>query len=172
MAYISRQALGALRNYRYNGVDKCVAPVTSLLGTYKARAKPDSPKRSFLSNNVLNPFWTWFVTLWPEWVAPNMVRKSPLYFFTSRRQIKRVGGRSRCPGSRLYCLILRRYRSMIQRTSHKKEVRQAPQIGCILRASLGSSPLICLRAALSYLMLTWRPSDGALDCSCIRRLTR
>ena len=31
-------------------------------------------RRSLLSNYVLNPFWTWFVTLWPEWVAPNMVR--------------------------------------------------------------------------------------------------
>jgi hypothetical protein len=30
--------------------------------------------RSLLSNYVLNPFWTWFVTLWPEWVAPNVVR--------------------------------------------------------------------------------------------------
>ncbi|KAH9957555.1 CDP-alcohol phosphatidyltransferase-domain-containing protein [Lactifluus volemus] len=55
MAYISRQALGALRHYRYNGVDK-----------------------SFLSNHVLNPFWTWFVTLWPEWVAPNMITLSGL----------------------------------------------------------------------------------------------
>lgn len=30
-------------------------------------------ERSFLSNYVLNPFWTWFVTLWPTWVAPNLV---------------------------------------------------------------------------------------------------
>jgi hypothetical protein len=29
---------------------------------------------------------------------------------------------------------------MIQRTSHKKEVQQAPQIGCILRAFLGIVP--------------------------------
>jgi hypothetical protein len=33
-------------------------------------------KRSLLSNYVLNPFWNWFVTLWPEWVAPNMVRNA------------------------------------------------------------------------------------------------
>ncbi|KAI9511889.1 Choline/ethanolaminephosphotransferase [Russula earlei] len=50
MAYIPTHALAGLRNYRYKGVDK-----------------------SFLSNYVLNPFWTWFVTLWPEWVAPNMI---------------------------------------------------------------------------------------------------
>jgi hypothetical protein len=30
--------------------------------------------RSLLSHYVLNRFWAWSVTLWPEWVAPNMVR--------------------------------------------------------------------------------------------------
>jgi len=29
--------------------------------------------RSLLSRYVLNPFWTWFVTLWPVSVAPNTV---------------------------------------------------------------------------------------------------
>jgi len=33
-----------------------------------------------LSNYVLNPFWNWFVTLWPEWVAPNMITLSGLAF--------------------------------------------------------------------------------------------
>ncbi|KAH9964108.1 Choline/ethanolaminephosphotransferase [Russula dissimulans] len=55
MAYIPHHALSGLRNYSYKGVDK-----------------------SLLSNYVLNPFWTWFVTLWPEWVAPNMITLSGL----------------------------------------------------------------------------------------------
>ncbi|KAH9170529.1 Choline/ethanolaminephosphotransferase [Lactarius sanguifluus] len=55
MAYIPSHALAGLRNYRYKGVDK-----------------------SFLSNYVLNPFWTWFVTLWPTWVAPNVITLSGL----------------------------------------------------------------------------------------------
>ncbi|KAI0308381.1 Choline/ethanolaminephosphotransferase [Multifurca ochricompacta] len=55
MGYIPRHALSGLRNYRYRGVDK-----------------------SFLSNYVLNPFWSWFVTLWPVWVAPNMITLSGL----------------------------------------------------------------------------------------------
>ncbi|KAF8274305.1 hypothetical protein EI94DRAFT_1714111 [Lactarius quietus] len=55
MAYIPSSALAGLRNYRYKGVDK-----------------------SLLSNYVLNPFWTWFVTLWPTWVAPNLITLSGL----------------------------------------------------------------------------------------------
>ncbi|KAI0003868.1 Choline/ethanolaminephosphotransferase [Russula compacta] len=55
MAYIPSHALAGLRNYRYKGVDK-----------------------SFVSNYVLNPFWTWFVTLWPEWIAPNVITLSGL----------------------------------------------------------------------------------------------
>ncbi|KAH8992393.1 Choline/ethanolaminephosphotransferase [Lactarius akahatsu] len=55
MAYIPSHALAGLRNYRYKGVDK-----------------------SILSNYVLNPFWTWFVTLWPTWVAPNVITLSGL----------------------------------------------------------------------------------------------
>ncbi|KAF8491996.1 Choline/ethanolaminephosphotransferase [Russula emetica] len=55
MAYISSHALAGLRNYKYKGVD-----------------------RSLLSNYVLNPFWSWFVTFWPEWVAPNMITLSGL----------------------------------------------------------------------------------------------
>ncbi|KAI0299803.1 Choline/ethanolaminephosphotransferase [Russula brevipes] len=55
MAYIPDHALAALRNYKYKAVDK-----------------------SLLSNYVLNPLWTWFVTLWPEWIAPNMITLSGL----------------------------------------------------------------------------------------------
>ena len=29
--------------------------------------------RSILSKWVLNPFWNWFVTLWPTTIAPNTV---------------------------------------------------------------------------------------------------
>lgn len=36
--------------------------------------------RSVISNYVLNPFWTWFVTLWPLSIAPNMV--SSTHFWT------------------------------------------------------------------------------------------
>ncbi|KAI0273977.1 Choline/ethanolaminephosphotransferase [Russula aff. rugulosa BPL654] len=55
MSYIPSHALAGLRNYKYKGVD-----------------------RSLISNHVLNPFWSWFVTLWPEWVAPNMITLSGL----------------------------------------------------------------------------------------------
>ena len=36
----------------------------------------DSSARSPISNYVLGPFWTWFVTLWPKTVAPNTVSTS------------------------------------------------------------------------------------------------
>ena len=68
MAYIPKHALAGLRNYKYKGVDKCVR-VLIVKSTFE-----QPTHRSLLSNYVLNPFWTWFVTLWPEWVAPNMVR--------------------------------------------------------------------------------------------------
>lgn len=55
MGYIPQHALANLRNYSYKGVDK-----------------------SLLSNYVLNPYWTWLVTLWPTWVAPNMITLSGL----------------------------------------------------------------------------------------------
>ncbi|KAI0066531.1 Choline/ethanolaminephosphotransferase [Artomyces pyxidatus] len=55
MGYIPQHALANLKNYKYKGVDK-----------------------SLLSNYVLNPFWTWFVTLWPTWVAPNTITLSGL----------------------------------------------------------------------------------------------
>ncbi|ETW86660.1 phosphatidylinositol synthase 1 (CDP-alcohol phosphatidyltransferase1) [Heterobasidion irregulare TC 32-1] len=55
MSYIPQHALANLRNYSYKGVDK-----------------------SLLSNYVLNPYWTWLVTLWPTWVAPNMITLSGL----------------------------------------------------------------------------------------------
>ncbi|KAF8527387.1 Choline/ethanolaminephosphotransferase [Hysterangium stoloniferum] len=50
MGYISQKALAGLSTYAYKGVDKSV-----------------------LSRYVLNPFWNWFVTLWPIWVAPNTI---------------------------------------------------------------------------------------------------
>ncbi|KAJ7894550.1 CDP-alcohol phosphatidyltransferase-domain-containing protein [Mycena leptocephala] len=55
MGYISKDALQNLHKYAYKGVDK-------------------SP----LSKYVLNPFWTWFVTLWPLSVAPNTITLSGL----------------------------------------------------------------------------------------------
>ncbi|KAJ7729090.1 choline ethanolaminephosphotransferase [Mycena maculata] len=50
MGYIPRGALENLKKYSYKGVDK-----------------------SLVSKYVLNPFWTWFVTLWPLSVAPNTI---------------------------------------------------------------------------------------------------
>ncbi|KAJ7447209.1 Choline/ethanolaminephosphotransferase [Mycena latifolia] len=55
MGYIPTAALENLKKYSYKGVDK-------------------SP----LSKYVLNPFWTWFVTLWPLSVAPNTITLSGL----------------------------------------------------------------------------------------------
>ncbi|KAF7347234.1 Choline ethanolaminephosphotransferase [Mycena venus] len=55
MGFVSERALQNLHKYAYKGVDK-------------------SP----LSKYVLNPFWTWFVTLWPLWVAPNTITLSGL----------------------------------------------------------------------------------------------
>ncbi|KAG9020516.1 hypothetical protein FS837_008135, partial [Tulasnella sp. UAMH 9824] len=49
-AFIADEKLENLRKYKYSAVDK-----------------------SILSKYVLNPFWTWFVTLWPTWVAPNTI---------------------------------------------------------------------------------------------------
>ncbi|KAF8079248.1 CDP-alcohol phosphatidyltransferase-domain-containing protein [Lyophyllum atratum] len=50
MGYIPQQSLENLKKYSYKGVDKSV-----------------------VSRYVLNPFWTWFVTLWPLSVAPNTI---------------------------------------------------------------------------------------------------
>ncbi|KAH9950982.1 Choline/ethanolaminephosphotransferase [Amylocystis lapponica] len=55
MGYIPSHALENLRKYAYKGVDK-----------------------SLTSKYLLNPFWTWFVTLWPTWVAPNTITLSGL----------------------------------------------------------------------------------------------
>ncbi|KAI0931051.1 hypothetical protein AcW1_001453 [Taiwanofungus camphoratus] len=55
MGYIPQHALENLRKYTYKGVDK-----------------------SLTSRYVLNPFWNWFVTLWPTWVAPNTITLSGL----------------------------------------------------------------------------------------------
>ncbi|KAJ3547758.1 hypothetical protein NM688_g5370 [Phlebia brevispora] len=57
MGYISSAALENLKKYQYKGVDK-----------------------SLLSRYVLNPYWTWLVTLWPKWVAPNVITMSGLCF--------------------------------------------------------------------------------------------
>ncbi|OBZ79805.1 hypothetical protein A0H81_01304 [Grifola frondosa] len=50
MGYIPQHTLDNLKKYAYKGVDK-----------------------SLVSRYVLNPFWTWLVTLWPTWVAPNTI---------------------------------------------------------------------------------------------------
>jgi len=50
MGYIPSRSLENLKKYTYKGVDK-----------------------SLLSRYVLQPFWTWFVTLWPLSVAPNTI---------------------------------------------------------------------------------------------------
>jgi len=48
--YLSQRSLGNLKKYAYKGADK-----------------------SIVSRYVLNPFWNWFVTLWPLTVAPNTI---------------------------------------------------------------------------------------------------
>ncbi|PIL31284.1 hypothetical protein GSI_05982 [Ganoderma sinense ZZ0214-1] len=48
--YLPQPALDNLKKYSYKGVDK-----------------------SLVSRFVLQPFWTWLVTLWPTWVAPNTI---------------------------------------------------------------------------------------------------
>ncbi|KAK7695143.1 hypothetical protein QCA50_002333 [Cerrena zonata] len=55
MGYIPPDALANLKKYSYKSVDK-----------------------SLLSRHVLNPYWTWLVTLWPTWVAPNVITLSGL----------------------------------------------------------------------------------------------
>ncbi|KAI0706168.1 Choline/ethanolaminephosphotransferase [Cytidiella melzeri] len=55
MTFIPPHALENLKKYQYKGVDK-----------------------SLLSRYVLNPFWNWLVTLWPTWVAPNVITMSGL----------------------------------------------------------------------------------------------
>ncbi|PCH34342.1 Choline/ethanolaminephosphotransferase [Wolfiporia cocos MD-104 SS10] len=55
MGYIPQHALENLRKYSYKGIDK------SLTSIY-----------------ILQPFWTWFVSLWPTWVAPNTITLSGL----------------------------------------------------------------------------------------------
>ncbi|KAJ7049606.1 Choline/ethanolaminephosphotransferase [Mycena amicta] len=55
MGYIPHDALENLHKYTYKGVDK-----------------------SLTSKYILNPFWTWFVTLWPLNVAPNTITLSGL----------------------------------------------------------------------------------------------
>ncbi|KAK0224724.1 choline ethanolaminephosphotransferase [Armillaria nabsnona] len=55
MGYLPQQSLENLKKYSYKGVDK-----------------------SLVSRYVLNPFWNWFVTLWPMTVAPNTITLSGL----------------------------------------------------------------------------------------------
>ncbi|OCH95703.1 Choline/ethanolaminephosphotransferase [Obba rivulosa] len=55
MGYIPREALENLKKYSYKGVDK-----------------------SLTSKYILNPYWTWLVTFWPTWVAPNVITLSGL----------------------------------------------------------------------------------------------
>ncbi|KAF9474979.1 choline ethanolaminephosphotransferase [Pholiota conissans] len=50
MGYIPQHSLENLKKYAYKGVDK-----------------------SLVSRYLLNPFWTWFVTLWPLSIAPNTI---------------------------------------------------------------------------------------------------
>ncbi|PPQ96289.1 hypothetical protein CVT26_005649 [Gymnopilus dilepis] len=50
MGYIPLRSLENLKKYSYKGVDK-----------------------SLVSRYILQPFWTWFVTLWPLSVAPNTI---------------------------------------------------------------------------------------------------
>ncbi|KAF4573669.1 hypothetical protein EYR36_008187 [Pleurotus pulmonarius] len=72
MGYIPQHSLDNLKKYSYKGVDKLrihSSPQNSRL-TWKFR--------SLLSKHVLNPFWNWFVTLWPLTIAPNTITLSGL----------------------------------------------------------------------------------------------
>ncbi|KAH8825664.1 choline ethanolaminephosphotransferase [Flagelloscypha sp. PMI_526] len=73
MGYIPQRNLENLKKYKYSGVDKYafICFHSTLLFTSTVR-------RSILSKYVLNPFWTWFVTLWPATVAPNTITMSGL----------------------------------------------------------------------------------------------
>lgn len=48
--FLRKEALPGLKQYKYSSIDK-----------------------SLLSRYILGPFWRWFVTLFPLWVAPNLV---------------------------------------------------------------------------------------------------
>lgn len=63
------------KKYSYKGVDKCVFMFST------QNLDLTRKTRSLLSKHVLNPFWTWFVTLWPLTIAPNTVRASQAYLF-------------------------------------------------------------------------------------------
>jgi ethanolaminephosphotransferase len=45
-AYVPPERMVALRQYQYRGVDK-----------------------SLVSNYIMQPYWTWLVTLFPRWMA-------------------------------------------------------------------------------------------------------
>jgi ethanolaminephosphotransferase len=68
MGYIPAEGLANLKKYAYSGVDKSDTVIP--LAVSFALIPSD---RSLVSRYVLNPFWTWFVTLWPTSVAPNTV---------------------------------------------------------------------------------------------------
>lgn len=72
MGYIPQQALANLKKYAYKSVDKYVNKSFFV----QSEEFKYSCARSPVSNYVLGPFWTWFVTLWPKTVAPNTVRTS------------------------------------------------------------------------------------------------
>ena len=71
MGYIPQHSLENLKKYQYKGVDKCVC--FFFMSLFQADWYVFLC-RSLVSRYVLNPFWTWFVTLWPHSVAPNTVR--------------------------------------------------------------------------------------------------
>lgn len=68
MGYIPQDSLDNLKKYSYKGVDKWVEFRDIYCWNHV-----DNVSRSILSKHVLNPFWTWLVTLWPTSVAPNTV---------------------------------------------------------------------------------------------------
>jgi len=77
MGYIPQRSLENLKKYSYKGVDKSVSVLTrDILYSHP----PLWPYRSLISRYVLNPFWTWFVTLWPLSVAPNTVSHRTRFF--------------------------------------------------------------------------------------------
>lgn len=76
MGYIPQDSLENLKKYSYKGVDKCVMVYFIIIETLRSLnsySEIFGLCRSLISRFVLNPYWTWFVTLWPLSVAPNTV---------------------------------------------------------------------------------------------------
>lgn len=88
--------------------------------------------RSVVSRYVLNPFWNWLVTLWPLWVAPNVVsykRQKVSIDTDTTLRLPRLRSRD-CSSFWLiswHCFI------MIRIFWPKKEVQPAHRIGSTLR---------------------------------------